>query len=185
MQDHRLVLYPLDSTVTVDGKRLTQLLTESGLIGEEHDWQGEAHFLPGAHFLEQVVFLGCSPFINLAPPGDDKQGSEYCHIALPSVTQPPAFLGGDNVRTPSCPHCKQAIENWRDGLAASEDFTCQACGEAISLPDINWRRSAAFARCSVQIWGIHDGEAVPSDLLMKLLAELAGSEWGYFYRQSR
>jgi len=184
MQDHRLVLYPLDSSLKPDLQGLQQALLETGLIGERHDWQGQQHFLPGEHFLERVTFLGCSPFINLAPPENDAQGSEYCHIQLANVKEQAEFLGGGNVRVPRCPHCKQALDNWQAGLAEPESFSCGYCGENVPLSSVNWRRSAAFACCSVHIWGIHDGEAVPSERLMTVLKEATGSDWGYFYWQS-
>ena len=184
MSDHRLVLYPTDIEVAVDKDSLLQVLHDTGLVGDDHDWQGEKHFLPGERFLEQVIFLGCSPYINLAPPQDDAQGSEYCHIGLPGNCDTAEFIGGDNVRTPRCPFCKQPLENWRDGVASKDNFHCQQCGEKLSLAELNWRRSAAYARCSVHIWGVHDGEAVPSELLMTALSKLTGCKWAYFYRQS-
>lgn len=184
VSDHRLVLYPTDIELAVNRQSLLQVLHETGLLGDEHDWQGEKHFLPGERFLEQVIFLGCSPYINLAPPESDAQGSEYCHIGLAMDCSSPQFLGGDNVRTPRCPLCKEPLENWRDGLEDDSIFQCQQCGEKLLLSELNWRRSAAYARCSVQIWGVHDGEAVPSELLMTALAKLTGCKWAYFYRQS-
>lgn len=185
MQHHCLVLYPLDPATQVDAPLLQEALAATGLTGEAHDWQGEQHFLPGEAFLERVTFLGCSPFIHLLPPGDDALGNEYCHIAIPDRGNGLRFLGGDNVRTPACPHCKQPLQDWREGLADSEAFSCVHCAGPAPLPALNWRRSAAFARCSVHIYGIHDGEALPSERLMADLAAATGDEWGYFYSQSR
>jgi hypothetical protein len=185
MQHHCLVLYPLDHATRVDPQQLQQALAATGLTGELHDWQGEQHFLAGEHFLERVTFLGCSPFIHLVPPENDAQGSDYCHIVVKAQGNELAFLGGDNVRTPRCPHCRQTLDDWQQGLEHSEVFSCSHCGKPAPLSSLNWRRSAAFARSSVWIYGIHDGEAVPSERLMTDLVAATGCAWGYFYSQSR
>ena len=185
MKDHRLVLYPSNVDASVSKQSLIQVLSDTGLTGEQHAWQGEQHFLPGEHFLERITFLGCSPHIHLAPPEDDSLGSEYCHIGVSECGEQVQFLGGDNVRTPTCPFCKQPLQNWRDAIADTDNFHCGQCGEKVRLSELNWRRSAAYAPCSVQIWGVHDGEAVPAEALLTALKQLSGCKWGYFYRQSR
>lgn len=185
MNDHRLVLYPGNIDVTLNRQSLIQALRGIGLAGEEHAWQGELHYLPGERFLEMITFLGCSPHIHLAPPEDDSLGSEYCHIGLSGFGDQPRFFGGDNVRTPPCPYCKQPLQDWREALADTDNFHCGQCGEKLSLAELNWRRSAAYASCALQIWGVHDGEAVPAEALLTMLQQLSGSKWGYFYRQSR
>jgi hypothetical protein len=35
----------------------------------------------------------------------------------------------------------------------------------------------------VELWGIHSGEAVPSDALLDGLARVSGTRWGHFYLQ--
>jgi hypothetical protein len=59
--------------------------------------------------------------------------------------------------------------------------TCPNCGQPIQAAGLNWRQSGGYARLFLDIWGIHTGEAVPSDRLLNGLAQASGGPWHFFY----
>ncbi len=48
----------------------------------------------------------------------------------------------------------------------------------------NWRRQAGFGRCWIDVHGVHEGEAVPTDTFLALLENLSGVVWDYAYSRS-
>lgn len=181
MQDNRLVLTPCDTGASLPAQgELLRLLRELGLAGEQFEWQGEQHCLPGERFLDLISFLGCSPLINIEPTTD---GSEFCHIVVARFDSP-RFLAGKNTRQPRCPACKQGMPVWRDWVDTPlTAHRCPLCGAELQLAGLNWRRSAAVACAAISIYGVHDSEAVPTELLLTALERHTGQRWTYFYQQ--
>ncbi len=172
---------------------LLSVLEGAGLIADKlapEDVDGrEEHYLVGQHFFEHISFLGCSPSLKLVPPAEGKRGAdaEFCHVGV-DCSDEVKFLGGNNVRSPQCPQCKAVDDDWSSLIPfwekAPEVFTrqCLGCGATKPLHMYNWRRTAGFAAMSVHIWGVHQSEAVPNEVLLKELEALTRCPWEYFYR---
>ena len=62
---------------------------------------------------------------------------------------------------------------------------CCRCGTEQGLSRLDWRRAACVGRSALIIDGIHESEAVPSEALLRALAEWSGVEWDYCYLRAR
>jgi len=191
LPDNRLVLFPRSIVARASAESISNLLREQGLINgglqDSRYPEFSGHYLAGERFFDHISFVGCSPNINLAPPKDiHEYGSEFCHVDVRSGDKV-EFIGGDNVRPPSCPQCKTLDKAWQALLPrwakAPEVFTrqCAECGATKPLHMFNWRQRAGFAALSIHIWGVHEGEAVPNNTLMESLGELTRCTWDYLY----
>ena len=196
MAVHKLVLCPthVDQGV-VDTTTLVIALRSIGLLGVPACYDLPGAFRVGEQFLQLVSFLGCSPAIELEPPLDPEEcarvcaSGKLCHVRIPVPDQRIRFRGDSRLPTPRCPHCRKAIEFWPELLARwrsepqASDWECRICSYQGRLFDLNFRQRGAFARCFVDIWGIHPAEAVPDESLLSSLAGLSGGEWKYLYLQ--
>lgn len=160
-----------------DHDGLLQLLDELGL-GTSGRVGVEDCFSPGSQFLSLVTFLGCSPRAVLDP-GQAGDGQPACFVRLhyyPEVR----FLADTRSMRVRCPQCRTPLTaidtNAHDAL-----FTCADCAGTVPVSQLDWRQSAGFSRCFIEIGGIHPHEAVPSDRLLSRLREYSGTGWRYFY----
>lgn len=181
---NRLILYPQGLQTHVTPQALVNCLRKCQLISAPFEFEGHVHYLAGDKFIDHISFLGCSPFIQLEPP--ELEGSEFCHVTL-QFNDDVKFLGGENVRAPSCPACKardeQVLQTTANNeLSATTPWRCPQCGVEHLLHQLNWRQTAAFSRLSVEVWGVHEGEAVPNNGLMNALAAVTDGPWAYFYQ---
>jgi hypothetical protein len=185
MADNQLILHPAKTADTPHNKRdLLYRLEQLGFIGTPLTFNGQQHYRPGARFLQLLTFLGCSPVVALGEPG--VTGDEYCHIQLDGPSDQLRFVGGSNVKTPRCPGCGFHLENWPALIEAwqrspAQPWRCPLCGKEYLLPQLRWRQCAGFGRLFLRIWGVFEGEAVPSEELLKVLHEVSGVEWQHFY----
>ncbi|WP_126456231.1 hypothetical protein [Sulfuriflexus mobilis] len=191
LADNRLVLYPRESTTVVSERVLEEALRGIDFIAEPFMIEGEKRYFAGERFIEHVSFLGCSPHINLQPAeAGQEYDTEFCHVSL-LVADAPLFLAGDNLGAPSCPSCRKrqqggqlTISPWQT-VSEGMCWQCEHCGQEHAYTALNWRRTAAVARTSVHIWGVHESEAVPNESLLNCLRALDVGEWEYFYRVTR
>jgi hypothetical protein len=190
---NKLILLPDGALVGVDDCRaLAACLQGIGLIGEPRT-SGSGLFYPaGEQFLQLVSFLGCSPAIELEPPGDGASleqamaSDRFCHVVLdcePTVR----FRADPHTRPPRCPQCghpetdwQAHIRRWQDEPAKSH-WSCAACGHRGELTDWVFRKTAGFGRVFVEIRGIYPAEAVPGEALLAALSALTGGAWRYMY----
>lgn len=184
MQANLLILHPDAPEAAIDDVVLLDSLREIGFLAEAIDFAGTRHYRPGEEFLQLVTFLGCSPVVSLGEPG--KTGEEFCHIAVGDPTPEPQLVAGANGKPPRCPLCRKPDEGWRQSLLSGDrtvrEKTCAHCGQTAPVQAWNWRQSAGLARTFVTIWGIFEGEAVPSQQLLNALEKTAGcGAWSYFY----
>lgn len=186
---NQLILHPRDIFAAPDPHSLHEALQTLGLLGEAFNFARKPHFRPGDHFLELVTFLGCSPVISLGEPS--LTGEDFCHIALLPEQASPGLLHGDNIKIPRCPHCRQPQEEWQQRYTAWEadkqgfEYPCPHCQQPLYLPQLKWRQSAGFLRSGIAIWGIYEGEAVPSEQLLGSLEQQGLGVWDYFYLQRK
>jgi hypothetical protein len=191
LADNRLVLYPLESTTVISERVLEDALKEIGFIAAPFMIEGDKRYFAGERFIEHISFLGCSPHINLEPPAAGQESdTEFCHVSF-LLADAPMFLAGDNLVVPSCPSCRKrqqsgelALSPWQT-VTESMCWQCEHCGQEHAYAALNWRRTAAIARTSVHVWGVHESEAVPNESLLNCLRGLDVGDWDYFYRVTR
>ena len=172
-----LYLCAADPAWVPDGdRRLLSLLAELGLVEISAGVPGvEGALRAGPEFLALLTFLGCSPHVVLEPGG----GKTPCHLRqhlYPEVR----FIASAASAQVRCPHCRHPIDALGSG-AHDALHTCAGCGRITALSALDWRRSAGFGRCFLEIVGVHPHEAVPSDRLLDSLRELSSTDWQYFY----
>ena len=187
MANNLLVLYPDQLATVADEAALIARLRRIGFIADTFNFGNEQHYKPGDEFLFLITFLGCSPVVSLGEPG--KTGDEFCHIAF-MHSEKARFIGGDNVKPPRCPSCghrdmqwPQAVSTWQEAPESCH-WGCPACHHSLPLTELKWRQCAGFGHYFIKIWGIFEGEAVPSEKLMDELQQTTGVRWRYLYYQS-
>jgi len=185
MSAPKLVLHPADSHSAPAHAAIIQTLRDIGLIGACFTLDDQSHFFTGSDFLDGVSFLGCAPSIQLdppAPPADQRaeaRAGRFCHIQLHTPTTSPQ-LRHKHDQNPRCRRCRADISA-QQLHATTAELRCAGCGHTTPLSELNWRQSGGFARCFLDIWGIHTAEAVPSDRLLEGLARLNDGPWQFFY----
>ena len=180
----RLALCPVDPHwIAPDDKRLDQFLQLIEFSGKA--LQKPMQFLPGNRFLDLVAFMGCSPDVNLEP-GDDER--PFCAIHVHDQAEAVEFHCGEHTHSPRCPKCRSAVKNWRDSMhrwiegGAAGLWECSACHWQAAPWDFNWRKSAGFGRCFIEISNIFPKEALPQTHLLDTLQAYYGIKWLYFYQ---
>ena len=119
-----LLLHPAEPGWRPEGPgQLRDCLRRIGLIGEPAPGGGP-DYLAGPRFLQQVVFLGCSPNLRLAPDPADPEAA-YCHVRLP-----PAAAGAAR-------RCPVEIEGVHPHEAVPADSLLAALA-ALSSCDWRW-----------------------------------------------
>ena len=190
LADNRLVLYPRAANTVISERVLEEALAKICFIGESFMLDGDKRYLAGKDFIQHISFLGCSPYINLEPTDDGQDDAEFCHVSF-VLADAPLFLAGDNLVPPSCPSCRKRQKSGELAVTPLEPVSddvcwqCEHCGQEHAYAALNWRHTAAVARTSVHIWGVHESEAVPNESLLKCLRDLGVGEWEYFYRVTR
>lgn len=173
---HRLVLYP-DAPVRIEATVLADSLCQAGLCGDRINALGSMHYAPGAAFAELVTFLGCSPVIGCGPQSWDDDRPNLYHVEI--ETAAPAFVLGLNSRAPRCPACGTAASTLNASCDEGLVALCTHCGEAAPLRNWRFRHQAAFGPVMLSVWGVHEGEAVPSERLLAYLQETMDCDWAY------
>jgi hypothetical protein len=186
-------MHPADpDTAAVPEARLAQELQSIGLIAGRMPLANAVFYPAGEHFLQLVTFLGCSPAIELDPPGDPQElerasaAGRFCHIFIDSGERL-RFRGDSQTRAPACPGCRNPEPDWRAMLQAWQaaehgpEWTCRACGFSGHLSNLVFRKTAGFSRTFLEIRGIYPAEAVPGPALLDTLAALTGKPWTSIY----
>jgi hypothetical protein len=180
--EHLLVLHPRDPAYApANMENLASMLGDIGFIGEALDALA-GHYAAGQDFLRLITFLGCSPVVNL---GRAERGPE-CRVRLPTPLAAPRFLYGANTKPPRCPACRGALGTdtalgsvWERDSGTTR--VCPRCGAQTPVHLLDWRRTAAFVKTSIEITGIHESEAVPAEALLAALKSASGVDWDYCY----
>ena len=185
MPVNQLILCPeRPELVPSDTAALLQRLHAIGFIADTLTFEGREHYRPGEDFLQLITFLGCSPVVALGEPG--ATGDEFCHIQFDGPSAKPQFIAGSNVKVPRCPGCGHRLEQWQPEIKAWQEnaehvWRCPECGNEYSPTLLRWRQCAGFGRYFITVWGVFEGEAVPSEELLNALRELSDFDWRYFY----
>jgi len=180
----RLILYPL-APLNGDPPRLQQFLRKIGFVADKWHFQNQDYYLAGDRFFNAVMFLGCAPHINTRPSAAGELPDNFVAIKLAvKCYQSMVFYPGKPAFTLLCRFCKKdigfpAVSN----LSAMVD--CPHCGQVNSLLEKNYRHQAGISNYFIEIMGIFEGEAVPSDALMTGLARESNGKWNYFYADDK
>lgn len=171
-----LVVFPTDPNwVPDDPEALIIFLQETGLAGESLNKNGH-RFLVGEKFLDHISFMGCSPNVKL----DNEDGDGQFTFIRITTTEASTALTGKHSFAPHCPHCKKPEKNWRE-LLTDNQLTCSHCQQTSNAWHYNWRKSAGFARCFIEITDIYPKEAIPQPSLLASLEKKFQVAWSYFF----
>lgn len=180
MNKVRLVLFPQDAeSPKIDPAVLAKGLRGIGLIGAQVR-SAMNRYQPGGQFMGLITFLGCSPTIaSASQAGDDP--NVYA-VELPTPVDDIQLIAGSRLRAPRCPECSAEKSRWHGTPASAQEvFACDQCGYRGECWHWDWRRQAGFGRSWINVWGVHEGEAVPGEKLMDALQRLSGFVWNYAY----
>ncbi|MBU1192538.1 MAG: hypothetical protein KKE76_12590 [Gammaproteobacteria bacterium] len=186
MSAPKLVLYPTAADTYLAGPALRHALEKLNFISTQFQLDGQSHYHTGPAFLDHISFLGCSPAIALEAPTQDAESAartgRFCHLHLHEATKLPRLRIRPGQR-PRCRQCRTDIEpeSLLSLNSASVTLNCPGCRREIEPERLNWRQSGAIARIFLDIWGIHNGEAVPGDLLLQQLGHTTSGRWDFFY----
>ena len=162
-----LLLHPDDPDwVPAARTDFVTLLRDLELIEVPADTGQASVFWLGRRFLALVMFLGCSPHV-LIDPRDGGKGPPVCHLRYHEYPDP-RFVSARRPPTVRCPHCR-APASGSVPSAPHAPFSCPQCGRISAAHALDWRQSAGFGRCFLEITGICPHEAVPSDRLLESL----------------
>jgi hypothetical protein len=180
----RLILFPSSpDTAVPESGHWRNALRDIGLIGDVLPALGTGCFRAGPEFLSCITFLGCSPALDLGfdESGGDESPNRY-YIELPPTADVPVMIG-QPARAPRCPHCRSELVDWEASPTTNvlAELACPQCGQSTVLYRWQWRHQVGFARFWIDIRGVHEGEAVPTDSFLSRLENLTGVVWNYAY----
>lgn len=183
-QTGRLLLAPDSLERMPPAPLVVACLRETGFVGRPLDVGNLDVFLVGDNFLQLITFMGCSPHIELEPPGD---GGSFCHIRLIGPLPDLQLMRGENTQPPRCVQCRGRLSDWQEQVAGwcahpeRCDVLCPRCGHRQRPVELGWRRNAGFGRLFVAVEDIFPGEAVPVPSFLQGLQKTTGVVWNYFY----
>ena len=181
----KLILIPSDVHAQVHAPDLLDGLSKIGLIGKAFQLQDSMHYQVGEQFLEQVIFLGCSPYIALQASevvsGENvDKGEGYCHVCIRQTDELHWMLSSDAVEARCC-RCRASTPFHLPEITLDLPSVCPACKQALGWNDWDLRKKGGIGRTFIEIWGIHPHEAVPAESLLAGLANCSKVNWRYFY----
>ena len=167
----RMVLYPEDpAAVPAQKTAFANALVARGLLGEH--WRDD-RYLAGHRFMQEIVFVGCSPFLRVEP----REDFDFCHLQL-SIADEPLFLRSADAGRPRCPSCNGEVTE----MAAR--FRCKACALDLAPAACRWRPGGTvWARTLISVWTLQRGDARPTDALLAFLEAALGCPWKIAFLQ--
>ena len=190
MSVYQLILFPQrDDVSEPQREELLAYLRQSDFLGQPFVLDAREHFTTGARFLDQLIFLGCSPFIETEPPTDPgaraaaaRRGG-FCHIHLTPALPQPRFRANARARV-RCPACRQSLAAAELPAEPGVVHGCGRCGHRAAVADWNWQGHAGHANLFLEIWGIHPGEAAPTERFLHEIENITDSSWSSFHTQA-
>ena len=178
MADHKLVLHPVNPrAILQDPALLLASLRRIGLMGAAFSHLGDLHYKPGPRFRELIVFK--TPLSTSDPAA--------CHLSLLETAADPTFLGAGNAQPPLCPACQGPLSDWKAQLLTWQAehqrylWSCPKCKGKAPVERLDWGATGGVARYSVDVWGIPEKQAAPSEELLGFLQQETFEAWRYFY----
>ena len=189
-----MLLHPADPQCpSIATDVLAERLQAIGLIAAPVRLGSETIYPAGEYFLQLITFLGCSPAIEIELPTDidslesGSRDGRFCHVTLSDGGEHLHFRAGLAPPEPRCPHCRKPDPHWPEHLHTWQEdrqrlhWSCALCDYSGQLTDLNFRKSAGFARMFIEIRGIYPAEAIPGEALLASLQALSGCQWKILY----
>ncbi len=154
---------------------IADIFQQQNLIQSGHD---APPYPAGAQLMEFINYLGCSPIL--------AAGNVQASLLIHRFSQLTG-LGGESVVALRYPGCGHLIEDPTALLSAPPEhgeWNCPRCDNSGRVSDINWRKSAGFSNCFIEISGIFPREALPNDRFLELLSAFSDTDWKWFYSRS-
>gem|GEM_PF-859279 len=173
---YSLFLYAVEPVAgDLSASIIVDMLWQQNLI---QSGQGSPPYAAGEQLMEFINYLGCSPTLAAG----DVQASLLIH-RFNRLTG----LGGESVvalRYPGCGHLIEAPTALLSSPPELGEWNCSRCDNSGRVFDINWRKSAGFSNCFIEISGIFPREALPNDRFLELLSAFSETDWKWFYSRS-
>lgn len=183
---HQLILYctdldyfPADIDEFIAQCQQKQLLANLISVDET------CHYLLGERFMQYVSFVGCSPYLKLAP--ESEHDENFSSAVLPCQETDIQFFVRHPTPAPNCPKCKKPQTQINELVQSSKTtrhnstVVCISCHKENTLSELDWRRNAAFCRFYIAISHIYPKEAIPTNELMDWLSHYSDKHWQYCY----
>jgi len=184
MRTPKLLLYPTDVPEIPDlQSQLRTTLAGLGLLGDAFELDGRRHFEAGDRFLELVSLVGCSPSLELTPPEDPRaretaaRHGRFCHLHIGPLFPMPVWRTGSRAR-PRCPACGTSAPA---AQVLNAGGRCGSCAGEAPPESWRWRQQGARARLFLEVWGIHESEALPTPGLTQALESITDSAWSHCF----
>jgi len=163
----RMVLYPVDPYYVPEARdTFLQALIQRGLLGAH--WRDD-RYLVGQRFMQEIVFIGCAPFLRVDPQDD----LQFCHLQV-FATEEAIFRRSPQAGAPRCPQCRVALIS----NAVADLEMCPQCHRKMALQDCAWRAGrTVWSRFGINIWTLQKGDAQATDSLLDFLQRLSDVKW--------
>ena len=143
IKNKSLVLHPADCNEKPATQDLIDALQQLKFIGSPLNRENEG-YLVGDDFLQLIIFLGCSPSVELTPTEEDKL---FCHVSFIQSGDVPELVISKHTNNPRCPSCRKEIgsaaeinEQWQ--YDKNVQWSCPDCDFRGETKDMDWRHSA-------------------------------------------
>jgi len=184
-------------------KLLEMAIMQQSIAGLENSYS------LGDNFMQHVIFLGCSPAIELEVPDliegaiadatvdaseQDKLSFTFIrlrsHTGFSAAAVVPYY--GERIeliqKIPRCHACRRQIKAGIEQLYAAlranpQRIQCHACQHTGETSELDWRKQTGWGNLFIEILNVYPSEAVPTDGLLQTLAEVTKSNWKFFYTQ--
>jgi hypothetical protein len=194
MSTKQLILHPTNPKAVFDSlELLTGPLQAVGFLGESFNLFGEMGYHPGQNFFDFITFESSHNVVILESDGRNLKPSKVvdsrsiCQIYVTEVDEIEDIIVSSITNLATCPNCQSEVEDW--GEVVSEWYEnrenafwqCLGCQKKFRAYELNWHRTAGFARYSIKIEQIYPETAFPTSTLLNLLRDITGEEWTYMY----
>lgn len=183
---HKLVLHPSAPGFALPSwDRLIRGLQAMEFLDKAFANDSDKRYLVGERFLQYITFMGCSPSVELTPPANGSL--DFCHVRFSDIYTQPRFRRATQSVFARCPHCRKRMNNWETAISHwlidphAENFQCDKCANSVSVFQVGWRHTAAFACLFMDIYSIYPQEGIPTDQFLSELEALSGCQWNYFF----
>lgn len=187
MPDHTLHIVPPEPAMLPDDlSALLAELRQQGLIGPALDAQQFPNsYQIGDAYPRLLSFMGCSPHFKTEPerPGD----RDFCRLEVLGPWSEERLLGRLEDAAPRCPSCGKVDRDWQQQTNEPaeclpwESWRCPHCCEVADWGQMDWRQRAGYARVSLVLHHIFEGEVVPAPALLATLSRHCAGDWRWFY----
>lgn len=148
----------------------------------------------GENFLKHIIFMGCSPAIELEVPAEpgsiDKIDFTFIRMSHNTKNAKPVPYYGkalDRIQQiPRCYYCRKPVtdtlETIHSLLKQSPDtIACQKCHQRCDVYQLDWRKQNGWGNMFIEVLNVFPSEAVPTDGFLLTLERVTNSKWKFFY----